>query len=285
VHLGGRAVKFGALFAIPLLLVLLGASSDQTSNAPGATSSHPNASTAQDSGATISEREKLQMRGDLYMARKDYSEAVLTYQRLLEQEPQNAEILNKIGISYQELGQDQLAERFYKKAMHADPNSSYAVNNLGTVEYARQRFGKAVRYYKKALQIAGEDNQAPIYSNMGYAYCNMKLYLQAMDSFSKALALDPNIFESKGTAGSLLQHRSTADPGTLYFLVAKSYAKLGDAEHAARYLKLARDDGYKNFLAAEKDPDFARVINDPQVQDVLRRRPPYEAQQDKPVTN
>jgi hypothetical protein len=71
----------------------------------------------------------------------------------------------------------------------------------------------------------------------------------------------------------------------LYFLVAKSYAKLGDAERTARYLKLARDDGYKDFQAAEKDPDFVRVIKDPQVQDVLHRRPPYEAEQSKPVSN
>jgi len=38
-------------------------------------------------------------------------------------------------------------------------------------------------------------------------------------------------------------------------------------------------------MAAEKDPDFARVIKDPQVQDVLHRRPAYDLQQNKPVTN
>ena len=276
-------MKLWALFAIPLSLALTNASGRQTSDAPTAAATQ--SSTNQDSSAApVTKQQAAEMRGDLMMARKDYHEAALAYQGLLELKPGNAQVLNKIGIAYEQLGEDTLAERFYKKALRANANSSFVLNNLGTIEYSRERFGKAIKYYKKAVAVGG-DNLAAIYTNLGYAYCSVKLYPQAMESFSKALALDPDIFEPRGTTGSLLQHRSTADPGTLYFLVAKSYAKLGDAEHAARYLKLARDDGYKNFLAAEKDPDFARVIKDPQVQDVLHRRPPYEAGQDKPVTN
>lgn len=277
-------MKLGALLAIPLSLAWAGVSGHQTSDAPAAAAASKASANQDSSAAPMTKRQAAQLHADLLMARKDYSEAATAYQRLLDQDPGSAEILNKVGIAYEELGQDSLAEHFYKKAMRADPKSSFAMNNLGTVEYSRQRFGKAIKYYKRAVAIGG-DNLAPIYTNLGYAYCSVKLYAQAMDSFSKALALDPNIFEPKGAAGSLVQHRSATDPGTLYFLVAKSYAKLGDAERAARYLKLARDDGYKDFLAAEKDPDFARVIKDPQVQDVLHRRPPYEMQQNKPVTN
>lgn len=278
-------MKVLALFAIPLCLAFANAFDHQTSNAQAPPTAQDSANSSQGSNpAPMTPEQVAQMRADLLMARKDYSEAAVAYQRLSEKEPKNPELLNKIGIAYQQLGQDTLAERFYKKAMHANGKFGPAVNNIGTIEYSRQRFGKAIKYYKKAIDIGG-DSLAPIYTNLAYAYCGVKLYPQAMQAFGKALALDPNIFEPKGTSGSLVQHRTAADPGTLYFLVAKSYAKLGDAEHTARYLKLARDDGYKNYLAAEKDPDFARVIKDPQVQDVLHRRPPYEAQQSKPVQN
>ena len=54
---------------------------------------------------------------------------------------------------------------------------------------------------------------------------------------------------------------------------------------AARYLKLARDEGYKEFRAAEKDPDFATVIKDPRVQEVLQVQPAYASEPQKPVTN
>jgi len=279
-------MKSIALFAIPLSLAILSASTRQTPDVPTAGPAQAASSKApQDSGpAPMTEHQVAEMHADLMMARKDYSEAAVAYQRLLDQDPKSAELFNKVGIAYQELGQDALAEHFYKKALHADGKFAPALNNLGTVEYSRQRFGKAIRYYKRAVAIGG-DNLAPIYTNLGYAFCGVKLYPQAMASFGKALALDPNIFDPKGSGGALVQHRTAADPGMLYFLVAKSYAKLGDAEHTARYLKLARDDGYKNFLAAEKDPDFARVIKDPQVQDVLHRPPPYQAEQNKPVAN
>jgi tetratricopeptide (TPR) repeat protein len=276
-------MKLAALFAVPLLFTL---SDEPTRKIPDATATPPaQSAAAQESNETpMTQRQVAEMRAEILMARKDYSEAALAYQRLLERDPNNAEILNKVGIAYQQLGQDQLAERFYKKALRADKKSTHALNNLGTIEYSRQRFGKAIKYYKRAV-AAGGDDLAPIYSNLGYAYCGVKQFPQAIEAFSKALALDPNVFEPKGTVGTVVQHRSAMDPGALYFMVAKSYARTGDAERTARYLKLARDDGYKDFLAAEKDPDFAKVIKDPQVQDVLRRRPPYEAQQDKPVTN
>jgi tetratricopeptide (TPR) repeat protein len=276
-------MKLWALFAVPLALAVVStshATSDGTSTPPRAASQDQDSADAPKTPQQVAE-----MRAEIYMARKDYSEAALAFQRLLDQNPGSAEYMNKIGIAYQELGQDSLAEHFYKRALKTDKKSAHALNNLGTIEYSRQRFGKAVKYYRRAIDTNG-DNQAPIYSNLGYAYCELKSYPKATEAFGKALALDPTVFEPKGTAGTIIQHRSTNDYGTLYFMVAKSYAKKGDAEHTARFLKLARDDGYKEFQSAEKDPDFASVIKDPQVQDVLRNRPPYEAQQtSKPVRN
>ncbi len=102
-----------------------------------------------------------------------------------------------------------------------------------------------------------------------------------MAAFSKALALDPDIFARKSGAGAIIQQRSAPDPGMLYFLVAKSYAKAGDAEHAAHFLKVARDDGYKNFVAAKTDPDFARVIKDRRVQEVFDIQPVFSSGEKK----
>lgn len=269
-------MKFWALFAVPLAF----ATASTAYSASDGTSTPPRAAAQDQDSADVprTPQQVAEMRAEIYMARKDYSEAALAFQRLLDQNPGSAEYMNKVGIAYQELGQDALAEHFYKRALKADRKSTHALNNLGTIEYSRQRYGKAIKFYKRAIATNG-DNLAPIYSNLGYAYCGVKMYPQATQSFSTALSLDPTVFEPKGTAGSIVQHRSTSDYGTLYFLVAKSYAKKGDAEHAARFLKLARDDGYKDFQSAEKDPDFASVIKDPQVQDVLQHRPPYEAQQ------
>jgi tetratricopeptide (TPR) repeat protein len=124
-----------------------------------------------------------------------------------------------------------------------------------------------------------------VYSNLGYAYFANKQYPEAMNSFQKALALDPTVFDRRGQGGTVVQQRSTPDPGLFYFFVAKTYAQAGDAERAAHYLKLARDDGYAEFLSAQSDPAFARVIKDPGVQEVLHQAPSYASSAKKQIQN
>lgn len=266
-----------ALFAIAVAFFAVGFSRSSHAQQDTSDNLQPAADRSQLQNQTppMSPRQVAEMRAAILMARKEFSDAAIAYQHLLETDPRNADFLNRTGMAYQELGQDDLAEHFYKKAMRADKKFSEAINNLGTVEYSRKRYGKAIKYYKKAIDASPQT--AAVYSNLGYAYCAIKKYPAAMEVFGKAVALDPMIFEHRGSSGSVLQQRTAADSGELYFTIAKSYAKLGDAERVARYLKLARDGGYKNLLRVEKDPAFEKVIKDPRVQEALRVRSAYAA--------
>ena len=217
------------------------------------------------------------------MVQKEYSLALAAYEDILKSDLKNAGLLNKAGIACQQLGNLNEAERYYRKAFRANKKFASALNNVGTLDYQRSRYGKAIKSYKKALELSA--TSASIYSNLGYAYYANKQFPQAMQAFGKALAIDPGIFEHKGGFGSLIQQRSAPDPGLFYFLVAKSFAKTGDAERAAHYLKLSRDDGYKDIALAAKDPEFAAVIKDPRVQEVLRIQPSYAQDPGKPVVN
>ncbi|HXX45442.1 MAG TPA: tetratricopeptide repeat protein [Candidatus Acidoferrales bacterium] len=277
-------MKHWAFFAISLLITTLAQEPARAVSEVAKAPSQQSDSDQDSSSAPKTPLELAEIRAQILMARKDYAEAAVAYQRILDQKPDNAQILNQIGIAYQELHQDELAERFYRRALKADKNSPFILNNLGSIEHGKGRYGRAIKYYKKAIQVGG-DAQAAVYYNLGSAYCAIRQFPRAMEAFGKALAIDPHVFEARGGAGAIIQQHSDTDQGTLNYFIAKSYAKAGDAERAARYLKIARDDGYKNFMAAEKDPDFAKVIKDPQVQEVLHRRPAYETQQDTPVTN
>lgn len=228
----------------------------------------------------LTPRQKAEVRAQILMARKDYAEAVKAYDALLKDDPKNARMLNQMGIAYQQLGNLSEAEHSYKKALHADQNFVSATNNLGALEYSKKRYRKAIKYYQKALTMPGGD-QAVIYSNLGFAYYGNLEYAPAMAAFSKALAIDPDVFARKGGAGATIQQRTAPDPGLLFFLVAKSYAKTGDAERAAHYLKVARDDGYKDFVSAKTDPDFARVIKDRRVQEVFDIQPAFSNDEKK----
>ncbi|HYL68442.1 MAG TPA: tetratricopeptide repeat protein [Candidatus Limnocylindria bacterium] len=267
-------MKYLALFTLALALFLTPTSNAQEISGPPA--QPPAAPTTNPTATNVPAMTPLQsaeLRGDVLMARKEFAQAVDSYGQVLSERPNDALVLNKVGVAYQQLGDLQRSSRYYKKAMKADKNFPSPINNLGSVEYEKKHYGKAISLYKRAAIL--KVDLSVIYSNLGYAYFANKQYPEATDSFGKALALDPTIFEHKGGYGSIIQQRTTTDPGLFYFFVAQSFASAGDAERAAHYLKLARDDGYTKFRSAETDPAFARVIKDPRVQEVLQVVPEY----------
>jgi tetratricopeptide (TPR) repeat protein len=226
-------------------------------------------------------RQVAEMRADILVARKEFAMAAEAYEKILRADPKNAPLLNKIGMAYQQLGDERRAEKYYKRSWKADKRYASAMNNLGTVEYGKRHYKNALKDYKRALAV-GTD-RATIYSNIGYADCGRKDYYHATIAFEKALAIDPTIFSHHGEFGSIFLQRSAPDPATVYYLMAKSYAKLGDARDTAHYLKLARDAGYKNLRAAEKDVSFKRVIGSPLVQQVLRTPAPFGIGNQQPM--
>jgi tetratricopeptide (TPR) repeat protein len=263
-------------FAVPLLFALVPSSFAQqatpASTQPASDTTGP--SYVVPAKPEMTPRQAAEMHGDVLMARKQFTEAAGAYEELLLNEPKNAQLLNKVGVAYQEIGSLNRSERYYRRAMKAEKDFPSPINNLGTVEYEKKHYAKAIVLYKKALVLRLETST--IYSNLGYAYFANKQYPEAMSTFDKALALDPELFERKSGYGTIIQQRTTTDPGLFNFFVAKSYASMGDAERAAHFLKLARDDGYKNFMSAETDPAFAKVIKDPRVQEVLHVMPSYQ---------
>jgi tetratricopeptide (TPR) repeat protein len=269
-------------FAVPLLSVFipsLGAqqaspASTQPASAQPASSSSDTVYVATPK-PELTPRQAAEMKGDIFMARKEFSEAAGAYEAILQTEPKNAELLNKTGVAYQELDNLNRSERYYRRSMKADKNFASPINNLGTVEYQKKHYSKSIALYKRALVLKMETST--IYSNLGYAYFANKQYPEAMATFDKALAIDPELFERRSGYGTIIQQRTTTDPGLFNFFVAKSYAALGDAARAAHFLRLARDDGYKDFLSAETDPAFAKVIKDPRVQEVLHVMPSYQS--------
>jgi tetratricopeptide (TPR) repeat protein len=73
----------------------------------------------------------LEDRGDIFMARKMFREAIETY---LKTEPLTAVVLNKTGIAYQQQNELELAKKFYGRATKTDPNYAEAINNQGPEE-------------------------------------------------------------------------------------------------------------------------------------------------------
>lgn len=270
-------MKRALLFLIPFTLLCVATVHAQQTSDTSAAESTPTAT------ENMTPRQSAELRADILMARKEFADAIRAYDDILRTSPNDPGVLNKAGVAYQQLMDFGHAEHCYKKAMRADKTFASPVNNVGTVEYQRHHYGKAIGYYKKALEM--HSDMAAVYSNLAYAYVEDKKYPEAMDAFKNALAIDPAVFDNKGGNGTVIQQRQTTEPGLFYYFVAKSYALVGDADRAARYLKLSRDDGYKEFTNAQTDPAFAKVIKDPRVQEVLTVAPSYATDHRKSTSN
>lgn len=222
---------------------------------------------AQSEPEAMTPAQREEMHADIFMARKMYAEAIKTYQDLLLANPKDAKVLNKIGICYQQLGQPKDAERYYKRAFKADKHFASPLNNLGTVEFGRHKYKGAIKQYKKAIKV--NPTVATTFANMGYAYLARKKVKDAILAFRQAILLNPLVFQDRSDEGSVVEQRGNMDQGFYYYTLAKTFAMLGNAERCAHYLTMARDEGYKKYLDARKDPTFKPVLKDPRVQMIL----------------
>ena len=212
-------------------------------------------------------------RADIFMARKSYADAVDYYQRALKQpgiaSRDAATIWNKLGIAYQQEDNYNGATRAYKEAIHRRGDFAEPWNNLGTNFFMENKFKKSIKYYLHALNLSPEN--ASFHLNLGTGYYRLKKYKEAVDEYSRALTLNPNILTEHSPLGTVMQTRG-AD-SKFYFYVAKSFAMVGRADEAVRYLRRAFEDGFKDQKLLAEDPDFRKISQYPDYVELIKNPP------------
>jgi tetratricopeptide (TPR) repeat protein len=209
-----------------------------------------------------------ELRGDIYMARKMYREAIDMYR----EGPADSPVLaNKIGIAFHQMLQLDLAKKNYQRAMKLNPKYSEAINNLGTVYYAQKSYGRAIGLYKRALRYS--EPSASVYANLGAAYFARKDFKDAMQWYQGALQLDPDVFEHHSTFGTLMQERTVDERATFHLYLAKMYAKSGNNDRALIYLRKALEEGVKGRDKISTMPEFAVLKTSPAFKQLMLENP------------
>jgi len=211
-----------------------------------------------------------EMRGDIFMARKMYREAIETFREGSAKDPV---LTNKTGIAYHQLMQLDNARKSYELALRLKPDYVEAMNNLGTVYYAKKNNRRAINWYLRALKLAPEETKsASIYMNLGTAYFARKRYEDATKTFQTALRLDPDVFERHGNFGVMLEERSVEERGKFHFYMAKLYAKGGRNDLALQYLRKSLEEGFREKKMGEV-PEFAAMKELPEFRQLLVLEP------------
>ena len=128
------------------------------------------------------------LRGYVYDQRKDYDRAIGEYEKAIALNPHSSLVYNNLGMSRYLKGDFRMAADAYSRAIRLDLNNRRAYNNLGLVLFKMGHDDEALLAFKQG------GDEAAAYNNMGCLYLTEKKYEKAIQSFEKAIAMNPQHF-------------------------------------------------------------------------------------------
>ena len=107
----------------------------------------------------------------------------------LKSHPNEANLLNLLGIIYFQQEEFVKAEDILSKAVLSKPNDADFHNNLGSVYEQQDKLEQAVDQFQQAIEI--EKNHRNAHYNLGYANKLLKNLEEALKNFQNALSINP----------------------------------------------------------------------------------------------
>ena len=147
----------------------------------------------------------------------NYPGAVRAYQRGLEVEPDNVELLNAMGFALFQQGSSEEAMVVLEKALAIDPGHWKAHNNMALASIDMGEFALAEAHYLESLAI---EPQAAIYNDLGFVLERQGLAEDAAAAYRKALKLDPESASAHYNLGASLVRGGDFAAAETHFLAA-----------------------------------------------------------------
>ena len=165
------------------------------------------------------------------MLKNEFSKAEKEAKKMFKKYPQNAEVLNILGVINIESGNSDKAEYYYKKALELEPEKAVYHSNIARV-YLEKGSYKAIEEMKIALKF--EPDSVKYMLILGYCYSLFDDFDKAIQVTGKALKKDPQNVDALHSIGA-------------YYAMKKN-----NEEKAIKFYK----------LALEQDPNNIGVIGD-----------------------
>ena len=88
---------------------------------------------------------------------KDWNGAIDLFTAILEQETDNAEVYNNLGLCYANIGEDEKAEKNYLKCIELNPQIPQCYINLVDIYYKQGRLGEGINILSLAIDMLPDD--------------------------------------------------------------------------------------------------------------------------------
>ncbi len=142
----------------------------------------------------------------------DYQQAITPLEFLVEKSPETVNYWNQLATAYQKTEQMDKAENAYKKLIQIDPDNKNHYLNLGIMYKDKGQLSAARTQFQKANSVANGWAQAVYYEGLLYEQaarnCEFNfdaklVYLLAVDTYRKALSIDPNYGQARDRINAL----------------------------------------------------------------------------------
>ena len=141
-----------------------------------------------------------------------FQDAIVPLEFLVKQSPESVNYWTQLAQAYQKVDDLNKAEDAYKKLIQLDPQNKNHYLNLGLVYKDKGQLAAARTQFQKANEIGGGWAQAIYYEGLLYEQAarnctfdfNAKLVYQiAVDTYKRALAVDPNFAQARERISAL----------------------------------------------------------------------------------
>jgi tetratricopeptide (TPR) repeat protein len=123
-------------------------------------------------------------KGNMAMSAGYNNVAIRFFKKAIEIDPNYLESYINIGLLYNKEGDTKKAISYYEKAIAVDPDFTKAHYNLGVIYAKKGKLDKAISEFKKCISI--NPDLAKAHSQLGTAYLSKGLDSEAADHFYRA---------------------------------------------------------------------------------------------------
>jgi len=208
--------------------------------------------------------------GIAYAKKGDFDKPIDYYQSIAQKNPNSAQANYELGVAYENKKETDRAIEYFQKAIQINPAYAEAYHSLGDVYGIRGEYEKEAAYLRKALRL-NPHYGIDIYYIHEIPYGRKIIYYKAIESFKKAVEIDPGFIEAYYDLAELYRNlakiysrevnlynavkywqkiiRLKPDNAKVYYILGTTFWEMGNNDKAIYYLYKAIQRGYNNPVA------------------------------------
>ena len=187
-----------------------------------------------------------------YHQQGDFQQAAQIYRQLLQENPDQPDVLHLLGIVTSQLGQDIQAIEIINQAIAKSPDSENYYTDLALIHFNSGHHDEAVKICEQTLQMNPENTSALL--TLGNSFFQQERYEDAVLVYQKVVTLNPDDATANFNLGNALRELGKVDEAVSAFehtlRIHSGYIEahnnlgnllreLGEHERAANHLREA----------------------------------------------